>query len=648
MPNGSDTLMPSAPPYLALRPEEKAFLSGPVDTLCGMLNDWRINHELQAIPDDVLNCLKGHGFFGIRIPTEYDGLGFSTLACSDIICKIASVCVVVAILISAPEAWACIELLLTHGTDEQKKYYLPRLAKGEDILCAALSEVNAESSPGHGLAHGMVCQAEFAGQSQLCIRLSWQKQGVLCSSMASLFALGFHLHDPDRLLGDRAYAGLSYALIPEKTPGMTQHIQYHVMASACPVGAWLGKHVLIPIDWVVGGRDCVGQAGKCVSNTLSLTKAQSLAAVILGSIKKIMFGAGVFSRVCRLQDAWLVDNADVQKKLANMMNVIVQAEAWRFFLVTGFERGEYSPEKISIAQASIVKAHKAMLDDAMRMHGLTGMAIGGRHYLAQAYLDAPLLALLGNLESHDSLSSKNKSSTCFWQCFSLGVKNRSNVLKKGSVPYSEAHDLLKRLKAVVDLCDALCKETHAREREELQQNVASLSVVLAYIKASEHDMSIPVAWMSSQIVTDFFAVVSTLSSGVSDFFRKRLLRVSLYPIKRRVKALKQVSDKAMADLISEPSESRDLLMRHLYRKKTPNNPIGDMDELLMTVLSSKSLEEKVLDAKRRDVLAGHDFQSWVNEAVSKRIITAEEGSELIAMHVMRMSFICIDDLSREP
>lgn len=110
-----------------LSEEEQKFLAGPVEELCGMLDDWHINWELHDLPPEVWEFLKANRFFAMIIPKEYGGLGFSNYAHSEVIRKLSSRSISAAVTAMVPNSLGPGELLLQFGTKAQQDYWLPGL-----------------------------------------------------------------------------------------------------------------------------------------------------------------------------------------------------------------------------------------------------------------------------------------------------------------------------------------------------------------------------------------------------------------------------------------------------------------------------------------------------------------------------------------
>lgn len=189
-------------PSPSLSAEEQAFLDGPTEALCGMLNDWEINHELHDLPPDVWQFIRQQGFFGMIIPKQYGGLEFSAQAHSAVVMKVASRSTTAAVTVMVPNSLGPGQLLMNYGTEEQKNHYLPRLASGTDIPCFALTSPWAGSDAAAMRDTGIVCRGEFEGREIIGIRLNWEKRYITLAPVATVLGLAFKLFDPEHLLGE--------------------------------------------------------------------------------------------------------------------------------------------------------------------------------------------------------------------------------------------------------------------------------------------------------------------------------------------------------------------------------------------------------------------------------------------------------------
>ena len=287
-------------PAPALSDEEQAFLNGPVETLCDMLDDWEITNRQHDLPAEVWQYIKDNRFFSMIIPKRYGGLEFSALGHSSVVMKIATRSITAAVTIMVPNSLGPAKLLLEYGTEAQKTHYLPRLAAGQEIPCFALTSPHAGSDAGAIPDYGIVCRQEFEGQPEvLGIRLNWEKRYITLGPVATLLGLAFKLYDPDHLLGDKDNLGITLALIPTDTPGITigrRHLPLDIVFMNGPNS---GKDVFIPLDWIIGGKDRVGQGWRMLMECLADGRGISLPALSTGAGKLASRAVGGYARIRR-------------------------------------------------------------------------------------------------------------------------------------------------------------------------------------------------------------------------------------------------------------------------------------------------------------------------------------------------------------
>ncbi|TMH23517.1 MAG: acyl-CoA dehydrogenase, partial [Betaproteobacteria bacterium] len=162
-------------PAPKLTAEEQHFLDHECEELCAMVTDWETTHIYLDLPQPVWQYIKDKGFLGMIIPKEYGGLGFSAFAHSQVVVKLASRCSALVVTVMVPNSLGPGELLMHYGTDEQKRYYLPRLAKGLEIPCFALTNPHAGSDAAAIPDAGIVCMGEYQGRQVLGLRVTWEK-----------------------------------------------------------------------------------------------------------------------------------------------------------------------------------------------------------------------------------------------------------------------------------------------------------------------------------------------------------------------------------------------------------------------------------------------------------------------------------------
>jgi acyl-CoA dehydrogenase len=285
-------------PAPTLSAEEQAFIDGPTEQFCSMVNDWEITEERHDLTPECWQFLKQNGFFGMIIPRQYGGLEFSANAHSAIVMKIASRSISAGVTVMVPNSLGPAKLLLSYGTEEQKNHYLPRLARGDEIPCFALTGPDAGSDAASMPDTGIVCRQSFEGKDGvLGIRLNWEKRYITLGPVATLLGLAFQLHDPDHLIGDTEDIGITLALIPTSTPGVEIGARHYPMSQAFMNGPNSGKDVFIPMEWVIGGQEFTGQGWRMLMNCLSDGRAISLPALSTAAGKLVCRSVGAYAGV---------------------------------------------------------------------------------------------------------------------------------------------------------------------------------------------------------------------------------------------------------------------------------------------------------------------------------------------------------------
>ncbi|MBI3068283.1 MAG: acyl-CoA dehydrogenase, partial [Betaproteobacteria bacterium] len=374
-----------------LSAEEKAFLAGPVEELCAMLDDWKITHDLYYLPPEVWKFIKEKGFLGMIIPKQYGGLGFSALAHSEVIMKLTTRSGTGAVSVMVPNSLGPAELLLHYGTEEQKNHYLPRLAKGLEIPCFALTGPEAGSDASSIPDSGIVCRGEFQGRSDvLGIRLNWDKRYITLGPIATLLGLAFKLHDPGHLIGEREDIGITLALIPTSTPGITIGRRHFPLNSAFFNGPNSGKDVFIPMEWVIGGVERVGQGWRMLMECLAAGRSISLPANAVGIAKLASLTTGAYGRV-RIQFRTPIGKFEgVEEALARIGAHTYMMNAARVMTAGALDLGEKPAVISAIVKYHLTERGRRVINDAMDVHGGKAICMGPRNYLGRAYQQTPI------------------------------------------------------------------------------------------------------------------------------------------------------------------------------------------------------------------------------------------------------------------
>ncbi len=373
-------------PYPQITPDIQAFLDGPVEQVCRMATDWEI-YQRKDLPPDVWNYLRQERFFGMMIPKEYGGLGFTNLAYSSVMTKLASRSFTHVATVGVTNSLGPAKLLLRYGTSAQKEYYLPRLARGEDIPCFALTEPHAGSDAASITSHGVVFKGE---DGQLYLRLNWQKRYITLGAIATLLGLAFRLQDPENLLGKGEDVGITCALIATNTPGVIQNRRHDPMGVPFYNSPLEGKDVVIPIEQIIGGVAQAGQGWKMLMQSLASGRGISFPATCTGVAKLVSRVAGAHA-VVRKQFGLSIGRFEgVQEPLARIGGLTYIIDAVRLFTCGAVDGGEQPAVVSAIAKYSTTELSRQIINDGMDILGGSGICRGPHNLLANIYTATPI------------------------------------------------------------------------------------------------------------------------------------------------------------------------------------------------------------------------------------------------------------------
>ena len=378
-------------PKPTLSAEEQAFVDGPVEELCAMVNEWEITNDTHDLPPKAWQFIKDQGFLGMIIPKSFGGKGFSALAHSQVIMKLTTRSGTAAVSVMVPNSLGPAELLLHYGTQAQKDYYLPRLAKGLEMPCFALTSPEAGSDAGGIPDFGVVCKGEWQGKPDvLGIRLTWEKRYITLGPIATLLGLAFRLYDPDHILGPEADRGITLGLIPTDTPGVNIGRRHFPLNGAFMNGPNWGKDVFVPMDYVIGGVDYVGQGWKMLMNCLAAGRSISLPGSSVGMAKLAGRTTGGYGRV-RTQFKMSIGRFEgVEEAMARIGGNLYLMDAARVMTAGAIDLGEKPSVISAIVKYHITERGRQVINDAMDVHGGKGICMGPNNYLGRAYQQIPV------------------------------------------------------------------------------------------------------------------------------------------------------------------------------------------------------------------------------------------------------------------
>ncbi|MHC5064923.1 MAG: acyl-CoA dehydrogenase [Planctomycetota bacterium] len=373
-------------PYPSLTEAEQAFIDGPTERVCLLTNDWEV-HKNKDLTPAVWNYLKKEKFFGMIIPEEYGGLGFSASAHSAVVQKLASRSLPLAITVMVPNSLGPAELILHCGTEEQKQHYLPRLAKGEEIPCFALTEPGAGSDAAAMQARGVVFKDE---DGELKLRLNWDKRYITLAAISTTLGLAFKLEDPDNLLGKGKQLGITCALIPSDTDGVElgqRHDPLGVPFYNCPTS---GTDVVVPVSSIIGGSEGAGGGWAMLMECLAAGRGISLPATSTGGAKLVCRTAGAYSSVRKQFGLPIGRFEGIEEPLARIGGFTYIMEAARRYTLGGLDQGAKPPVVTAMAKYNFTEMFRQVINDGMDILGGAAISQGPNNLLAQPYIGCPI------------------------------------------------------------------------------------------------------------------------------------------------------------------------------------------------------------------------------------------------------------------
>jgi acyl-CoA dehydrogenase len=373
-----------------LSDEEQQFLAGPVEELCRMIDDWKINWEWHDLPPDVWDFLKAKKFFAMIIPKQYGGLGFSAFAHSEVIRKLSTRSIAVACTAMVPNSLGPGELLLQFGTKEQQDYWLPRLARGEEIPCFGLTSPEAGSDAASMLDTGVVCHGQYEGRDVLGIRLNWHKRYITLGPIATVLGLAFKLHDPDHLIGDRDDVGITLALVPTHLPGISIGRRHLPALHVFQNGPNWGHDVFIPMDNVIGGVQQAGKGWKMLMSALAAGRGISLPSLSAAGAAYSAHVTGAYARIREQFHVSISKFEAIQERLGRLAATAYLLDAARRMTCAALDEGHHPAVVTAIMKAQATDRLRVSVNDAMDVHGGKAIIEGPLNYLGSLYRGVPI------------------------------------------------------------------------------------------------------------------------------------------------------------------------------------------------------------------------------------------------------------------
>ena len=679
----------------SLSDEERAFLDGPVEELCAMLDEWDITHERGDLPPEVWDFLKSKGFFAMIIPKSYGGLEFSAYANSQVLVKVASRSATTASIVAVPNSLGPAELLMKYGTDQQKDHYLPRLASGKDVPCFALTAPSAGSDAASIPDFGVVCMGEWNGKETLGLRLNFDKRYITLAPVATVVGLAFRLYDPDHHLGTEEDRGITLALIPRDTPGLEVGRRHFPLNIPFQNGPVRGKDMFVPFDFIIGGTDQVGQGWRMLMECLAVGRSISLPANATGGVKAASFLTGAYARV-RHQFGMPIGRFEgIEEALARIGGLTYTVDALRGLTAAAVDAGEEPAVASAIAKYHTTEYGRVVANDAMDVHGGKGICLGPRNWLARGWQSAPIaitveganiltrsLIIFGQgairchpyvfeemeaardpdeeagflrfektLLAHIGFTMSNTVRS-FWMALTM-----SKLSAVPDTPTRRYYQHLNRFAASFALAADVAMLVMGGDLKRREKLSGRLGDLLSHL------------YMSSAILKKFedegrqtadrplveWALrnqLYRLQEQMHGFLRNfpsgavaTVLRMLIFPLGRTYSAPSDALGHEVAKLMMEPGAARDRLCAGVYVSGDASDPVGELALAHKAVIAAEPAFKKLREATRDGRLPQPDPRDRLKAAKDSGILSETEHEQLVRAEQLSAGVIAVDDFA---
>jgi acyl-CoA dehydrogenase len=678
---------------LALTEAEQNFMAGPVEELCRMTDDWQIYQDRDLSPE-IWDFLKKNKFFGMIVPEEYGGLGFSAIGHSAVITKLSSRSVPLGTTVMVPNSLGPAELLLHYGTEDQKNHYLPRLAVGDEIPCFALTEPEAGSDAASPRSSGIVCKGKFEGKDVLGMRLNWRKRYITLAPVATVLGLAFRLFDPDGLLGDEEDIGITCALIPRDTPGVEIGDRHDPMGVPFQNGPIEGHDVFVPLDFIIGGKEGAGQGWRMLMDCLAAGRSISSPSLSVAAAEMAVRTAGAYATVREQFGLPIGRFEGIEEPLARIGGYTYLMDAARRITCGAVDAGEKPAVLSAIIKAYCTEAMRTVVNDGMDIQAGAGICRGPRNILGRSFTAVPIGITVeganiltrslivygqGAIRAHPFVHTEMEAAnagdvprfdkalfghvnlvfTNAVRAWILGVTGSRLTRAPVSGPAARYYRGLTRFSAAFSLLSDAALATLGGSLKRREKISGRFADALAWLYLGSvtlkrfHDedrasTDRPLLDWACQLA--LYNVQEALK-GVLDNLPNRLvackLRWLIFPLGARYRPPNDALGADVAKLLLDGNPVREHLTRDIYVPDAAEDALGRLEATLAKVVATGPIEQKLKDAVKSGALDKVEDDDLADAGLALEIITENEHTSLKEAAAARYDLIQVDAFDPE-
>ncbi|MCC7462345.1 MAG: acyl-CoA dehydrogenase [Gammaproteobacteria bacterium] len=686
----------SAPPA-RLSAAEQAFLDGPCEELCRMLDDFDITHRRGDLPPEVWQFIRSQGFFAMIIPKKYGGLEFSAYAHSCVLAKLAGRSITASSTVAVPNSLGPAELLNHYGTEEQKNHYLPRLARGEEIPCFALTGPRVGSDAAALPDTGIVCRGRWQGQEVLGLRLNFSKRYITLAPVATVVGLAFRMFDPDRLLGKTTDLGITCALVPANTPGIRIGRRHLPLNQPFQNGPIQGTDVFVPLECIIGGVPMAGQGWRMLIEQLSVGRCISLPSNATGGAQAAVFATGAYARIRRQFNQPVGRFEGVEQVIARMVGLSYIMDAARSVTIAAIDHGARPAVPAGILKYHVTEMGRRVTNDAMDVQGGKAICLGPRNYLGRGYQAIPIAITVeganiltrsliifgqGAIRCHpfvlkemaaarnpDRARGVDEFDRALFGHIGFAISNavRSFVMALSFARFTGVPDTgptrryfqhIERFSASFAFATDIAMLTlggYLKKKESLSArlgDVLSMLYLASMVLKHYEDQRRPpeelpvVEWACRELL---YQAQEQLHGVLRNFpvrWLAALMRLCIFPRGRTYFAPADRLHRSMAELVMNSGAARDRLCHCVYRTAEPGNMLGKLQQALELAPRAEPLEKKLrVDGVKAGRVRALDLPAQIAEGRAAGILSSAEAALLEDYDRLVMDIINVDDFA---
>ncbi|MGH8132966.1 MAG: acyl-CoA dehydrogenase, partial [Steroidobacteraceae bacterium] len=568
---------------------------------------------------------------------------------------------------------------------------------GEEVPCFALTGPRAGSDAASIPDTGVVCRGMWQGAEVVGLKLNFSKRYITLAPVASVIGLAFRMFDPERLLGGKTDIGITCALIPRNTPGVSIGRRHFPLNIPFQNGPIQGRDVFVPLDFIIGGAAMAGSGWRMLVEQLSVGRCISLPSNTTGAAKAGVWATGAYARI-RTQFNMPVGRFEgVELVIARMVGLTYTMDAARSVTAGAIDGGEKPSVPSAMLKYHITEMGRQVANDAMDVHGGKGICLGPRNYLGRAYQIVPVAITVeganlltrnliifgqGAIRCHpfvlrEMTAARNPDRTAgvdeydralFGHIgFTISNAVRSFIMALTHARFTRApvpgptaryYQHIVRFSAsfafAVDVA-MLSLGGYLKKKEGLSARLGDVlscmylaSMVLKHYENQGHqaeDLAV-VEWACRNLL---YHAQEQLHGFLRNFPNRALasvMRALIFPRGRIYSAPDDRLAHRVATLVTTPTEARERLCQYIYWRLEPGNPLGLLQEAMLLAGQLEPLLKRIrVEGVKTGRVTALDLPGQIQQAHAAGLVSETEAAALRDYDRKVMDLIHVDDFA---